>query len=101
VPDVRLFVYGSLRRGGANHRELAGATYVRSLATEQRYALVERDGYPALIPGYCAVEGELYELTHAHLLRLDAFEGSGYVRAKVTLADGSDALAYWLAGDAR
>ena len=101
VPGVRLFVYGSLRRGQANHRELAGASFVRSLATAPRYALVERDGYPALVPGTGAVEGELYEVAHEHLARLDAFEGSGYVRAQVTLADGSAALAYWLAGEAR
>lgn len=101
VPGVRLFVYGSLRRGRSNHPELAGASFIRSLATAPRCALVERDGYPALVPGCSAVEGELYAVTYEHLARLDAFEGSGYVRAKVTLADGSAALAYWLAGEAR
>ena len=98
---MSLFVYGSLRRGRDNHRELAGATYLRSVSTEPHYGLVECDGYPALIPGGGAVEGELYEVTSEHLARLDAFEGSGYVRAQVTLADGSAALAYWLAREAR
>jgi gamma-glutamylcyclotransferase (GGCT)/AIG2-like uncharacterized protein YtfP len=97
---VRLFVYGSLRRGRANHVELAGSSFLGSLATAPRYGLAERDGYPALIRGCSAVEGELYEVAHEHLARLDAFEGSGYVRAKVTLADGSAALAFWLAGEA-
>ena len=98
---MRLFVYGSLRRGRANHAALAGASFIGSLATAPRYALAEHDGYPALIPGRSAVEGELYEVALEHLARLDAFEGSGYVRAKVTLADGSAALAYWLAGEIR
>lgn len=98
---MRLFVYGSLRRGRVNHRELTGATYLGSPATEPRYGVIERDGYPALVSGALAVEGELYEVTSEHLARLDAFEGSGYVRGEVTLADGSAALAYVFAGEVR
>ena len=71
--------------------------------------MIEIDGYPALVPGATAVNGELYEVGTTLLAQLDAFEGSGYVRAPVKLADGSTAFAYWLAdagtrslsGDAR
>lgn len=98
MPVVRLFVYGSLRRGCSNHRELSGAEYLRALASAPRYGVIEVDGYPALVRGTMRIEGELYEVTHEHLARLDAFEGSDYVRAPVTLDDGSTAFAYFRSG---
>jgi gamma-glutamylcyclotransferase (GGCT)/AIG2-like uncharacterized protein YtfP len=98
MASARLFVYGTLRRGQANHRELDGAPYLGRVTTAPRYAVIESSGYPALIPGGTAVEGELYEVRGEALAELDAFEGSGYVRAPVTLADGSTAAAYFLAG---
>jgi gamma-glutamylcyclotransferase (GGCT)/AIG2-like uncharacterized protein YtfP len=97
VSITRLFVYGTLRRGFANHVELAGAEYQGSLLTEARYALVEREGYPALIDGKEAIVGELYAVDDALLARLDVFEGAGYVRRPVALSDGSAADAYWSA----
>lgn len=100
VTLVRLFVYGTLRHGEANHRELGAARFVGSASTEPRYAVVERDGYPALVPGTRAVTGELFEVAEAELSRLDAFEGSGYVRELVQLAGGSTAYAYFSAGGA-
>lgn len=96
----RLFVYGTLRRGFPNHGELAGATLVGAILTEARYALVEREGYPALVGGKDAIPGELYAVDAEHLARLDAFEGDGYVRRLVHLADGSTADAYWSADGA-
>jgi gamma-glutamylcyclotransferase (GGCT)/AIG2-like uncharacterized protein YtfP len=101
VSTLRLFVYGTLRRGRAHHAELAGATYEGSLGTEPRYAVIEHAGYPALVAGRTAVDGEVYAVTTEHLARLDAFEGSGYVRAPVLLADGSTALAYFSTARAR
>jgi gamma-glutamylaminecyclotransferase len=97
VPGRRLFVYGSLRRGFTNHGELAGAECLGTLLTEARYALVEREGYPALVRGKVAISGELYAVGDEHLARLDVFEGDGYVRRLVHLADGSMADAYWSA----
>jgi gamma-glutamylaminecyclotransferase len=97
VSLTRLFVYGTLRRDFQNHRELAGAKYLGSLLTEARCALVQREGYPALIRGDDAVSGELYAVDAALLGRLDVFEGAGYVRRPVKLADGSSADAYWAA----
>jgi len=97
VSLTRLFVYGTLRRGFENHGELGGATYLGSLLTEARCALVEREGYPALVRGDEAIAGELYAVDAALLARLDVFEGAGYVRGPVSLADGSVADAYWSA----
>lgn len=99
MKGVRLFVYGSLRRGREHHIELEGARSVGSARTEPRYRLVQREGYRALVEGDRAIDGELYEVTEEVMARLDSFEGEGYVRDLVTLADGSTAFAYWSADD--
>ncbi len=101
MKSARLFVYGSLRRGRENHDELEGAKYVGSARTDARYRLVQRDGYRALVDGDRVIEGELYDVSEELIARLDAFEGSGYVRATVALADGSTAFAYWSADGPR
>ena len=101
MKSARLFVYGSLRRGREHHAELAGARYVGGARTEARYRLVDRDGYRALVEGDRVIDGEVYDVDLDLMVRLDAFEGSGYVRASVALADGSTAFAYWSADGPR
>ncbi len=94
---VRLFVYGSLRRGHEHHAELDGARYVGAAVTEPRYRIIQRGAYPALVAGTDAVKGEVYAVESETLARLDAFEGEDYRRASVQLVDGSAAEAYFLA----
>jgi gamma-glutamylcyclotransferase (GGCT)/AIG2-like uncharacterized protein YtfP len=89
-----LFVYGSLKRGRANHHELYAATYVSEAFTAARFALRVVAGYPALVPGSQAIRGELYRIAPSALPALDAFEGERYVRREVELASGMRALAY-------
>lgn len=91
-----LFVYGSLRRGGSNHRELRGAAFLGLARTRASYALVRIDEYPALVVGSESVAGELYAVDGALLDELDAFEGAAYTRARIELEDGRLALAYRL-----
>ena len=85
-----LFVYGTLRRGEANHAHLDDARFVRTACTEPRYELVDLGGYPALLEdGSTAVIGELYEIDSSRLERLDAFEDvpTLYQRKSIRLAD--------------
>jgi gamma-glutamylcyclotransferase (GGCT)/AIG2-like uncharacterized protein YtfP len=89
-----LFVYGSLKRGQANHQRLAGARYLRPALTTADFALREIAGYPGLVPGDRAISGELYRLSQRQLSALDEFEGEDYVRREIELADGEPALAY-------
>lgn len=91
-----LFVYGTLRRGAANHHELGDAVYVRQAVTAARYELVDMGGYPALLDrGQTAVVGELYEVGAAQLAQLDAFEDvpTLYERQTVQI-DGMAVAAY-------
>ncbi len=104
---VRLFVYGSLKRGELHHDEMAGACFVRETRTAARYTLLDVGPYPALVgEGDTAVEGEVYEVDAALLRRLDEFEEHPevYRRATIELEDGARAIAYLFrasAGDPR
>ncbi len=73
-----LFVYGTLKRGGRNHRHLADQTYVGEARTIAGYRLYHLDEYPGLLPAaddQSGVSGEVWSVTPVALARLDAFEG--------------------------
>lgn len=89
-----LFVYGSLKRGRANHDQLVAAEYLSLARTAPRFALRIVHGYPALVPGSSAIRGELYRIAASALPALDDFEGAAYVRLEIELDGGERALAY-------
>jgi len=101
--SVRLFVYGSLKRGGRHHEELAGATFLGEAETVPGYRLEALGEYWALVPVVRpapgdVVQGEVFEVPLAKLPALDAFEGDAYIRAPLALRGGSPAqesLAYF------
>jgi gamma-glutamylcyclotransferase (GGCT)/AIG2-like uncharacterized protein YtfP len=115
MASVRLFVYGSLKRGGRHHDELEGATFVGEATTLPGYRLVALGEYLALVgpigpigpiapaPEAAAeaasVAGELYETTETKLSALDAFEGDAYQRGNVPLQKFGFALAYFKKAD--
>ena len=76
--DPLLFVYGSLKRGMANHQELQGATRLGD-ARLHGLALYDLGPFPMAIacrePG-STIEGELYRVSAALLEQLDRFEGA-------------------------
>ncbi len=76
--DPLLFVYGSLKRGMANHAQLQQAAWVGCTRLEG-LALYDLGPFPMAIacgePG-SAIEGELYQVTAAVLKQLDRFEGA-------------------------
>ncbi len=89
-----LFVYGSLKRGRANHHELHAVEYVAVAHSAPCFALRLINGYPALVPGSRAIVGELYRIATGALAALDEFEGPGYVRREIDLDGGVRAFAY-------
>lgn len=74
-PRRRVFVYGTLRRGGSNHFRMAGADFV--CAGTVRGKLYQIDWFPGLIldDSAGAVSGEVFEAGHDLLAALDVFEG--------------------------
>lgn len=89
-----LFVYGSLKRGRANHHELGDAEFLAEARTAQSFALRVIAGYPALVAGSLSILGELYRIPNSALPALDEFEGLTYVRREIQLATDECALAY-------
>jgi gamma-glutamylaminecyclotransferase len=100
---TRLFLYGTLRRGGSAHHRLAGQRFLGEARTAGGYGLFRLSGYPGLVPVPEHVEGvvgEVWEVDAAALARLDAYEGVSeglYRRETVPLRapfDGAGVEAY-------
>jgi gamma-glutamylaminecyclotransferase len=93
-----LFLYGTLKRGGSNHRHLAGQRFVGPARTRAVFRLHLLDGYPGMVAagsGGRSIEGEIWEVDPGCLARLDALEGTAeglYARAPVPLLPPHDAL---------
>lgn len=72
---MRVFVYGTLRRGANNHHWLEGARYLGQCRTAPRYRLLDLGAYPMLVTGgRTAVVGEVYAISRRLLARLDVLE---------------------------
>lgn len=97
----RVFVYGTLLRGLANHHWLEGGRFVAPAVTAEPLLLVDLGDYPALLeqPG-TPVVGEVWEVDDRGLERLDRLEDypALYDRRPVRLQSGESALVYVLRG---
>ena len=84
-------IYGTFMRGQPGHGNLAGATFVETARTAERYRLYFIDRlWPALLPADdgVAIECELYECTEELLERLQQLEPPDWRRAPLELSDG-------------
>ncbi|MFT3829524.1 MAG: gamma-glutamylcyclotransferase family protein [Opitutaceae bacterium] len=94
-----LFVYGTLQRGGRNHRQLTGARFIGEARTAPGWAIYDVGGFPGLVaaPGEdSTVAGELWEILAESLATLDRFEGAPhgpYMRAPIPLTAPSPVVA--------
>ena len=87
-----VFVYGTLMRGMANHRQLAGLA-CQGTAELAGFALYDLGPFPMAIASgdpQQRLHGELYAVPPAQLQALDRFEGAPrlYQRKRHRLADG-------------
>lgn len=95
---TRVFVYGSLMRGGRWHAVIAPGRFLGEARTQPAYTLLDLGRYPGLEPGGAtAVHGELYEVDDATLDALDELEGHPelYERRPVLLDGEGDAQAWF------
>jgi len=87
---TRLFVYGTLKRGGSNHAYLAGQQFIGQARTVPGFTLIALGDYPGMVRlGADAVDGEIWAVDDERLKRLDALEGVDvglYERAPIALA---------------
>jgi gamma-glutamylaminecyclotransferase len=89
---TRVFVYGTLKRGGANHFILAGQQFLGAARTPPGFTLHSLGDYPGMVRAAddrAGVIGELWAVDVGCLLRLDKLEGVTeglYERVPVQLA---------------
>jgi gamma-glutamylcyclotransferase (GGCT)/AIG2-like uncharacterized protein YtfP len=93
--ETLLFVYGTLKRGQANHGRLQGARWLGEAILDGA-RLFDLGPFPMAIAGEGHVAGELYAVAFSALPALDAFEGCPrlYQRHWLTLVDGREAWTY-------
>jgi gamma-glutamylcyclotransferase (GGCT)/AIG2-like uncharacterized protein YtfP len=89
----RVFVYGTLRRGGSNGWRMAGSNWIGLAEVAGR--LYRIDWYPGLVLDSAAgpVTGELFEVDEALLATLDDYEGPEYRRVLTRAALCGDSCA--------
>ncbi|SIO12042.1 Uncharacterized conserved protein YtfP, gamma-glutamylcyclotransferase (GGCT)/AIG2-like family [Sulfurivirga caldicuralii] len=106
----RVFVYGSLMRGGEGHYLLARARYLGEARTCEPYFLHTGWRWPLLIDEApdalkASICGELYGVSQTLLRQLDAFEDEGtlYARRQIRVCTkmGEQAAWCWFARDKR
>ena len=74
---TRVFVYGTLKRGGENHEWIKSQTFVASARTKPLYRMFDLGGYPGMIRSEngLSIEGEVWDVDEAGLARLDGAVG--------------------------
>lgn len=96
----RVGVYGTLKRGHANHSAfLAGTPLVRAGPVRIPFRLFGNEEYPMLVPTpeVHPVVVEIYRVDAVTVSRLDAFEGQfGYRRVVVVPEGAEQALALYV-----
>ncbi len=79
---LRLFVYGTLRKGGVAAEYLAGQQLLAQNLLLKGFAMYDAGWYPFVVPAEkdSFVYGDVYEVKRSLMSRLDSYEGEGYVQ---------------------
>lgn len=99
---MRLFVYGTLKRGHGRHRLLTGQSFLGTARTRPFYRMYNVGEFPGMVRSAdgLSIEGELWDVDERCLADLDREEGFGvllYLRETVELApphEAETAIAY-------
>jgi len=96
---IRLFVYGTLRKGDVRSNMLEGGVskFIKDIKTLPIYTLLDLGSFPALvISGETSIVGELWEIDDYTKKYLDLIEGVPmlYLDKEIELEENITALAY-------
>lgn len=96
----RVFVYGTLKRGGYNHYILNSSIFEQEIKTKEKYSMYSMGAFPFVLLAESLVQitGEVFSVTEEVLKRLDILEGYPYFynREQILLEDGTRAWIYYL-----
>lgn len=98
--DIRVLVYGTLRRGEHNHFYLKNQTYLGALQTPAIYTLYDTGPYPAAVAnGNTALTAEIYAVDTSCFAQLDVLEDfpHSYTREQVATPFGRAWIYLWVA----
>lgn len=76
---MKIFVYGTLKRGYRNHDYLANASFLYQDTISGQLYTIDGVDFPAYLPGQGLVHGEVYEIDDTILSLLDRLEGNGHL----------------------
>jgi gamma-glutamylcyclotransferase (GGCT)/AIG2-like uncharacterized protein YtfP len=72
---IRLFTYGTLKKGFHNAFYLRDAHFLGEFSTDSLYSMYNFGNYPAVSEyGKTSIVGEVYEISEAQLLAIDRLE---------------------------
>ncbi len=95
---IRVFVYGTLKRGQRNNYFLRQAEFVGQHTTAKIYSMFDFEDYPAVcLHGKHAIQGEVYHISQREFKMLDDLEWYPhfYQRLEIPTVYG-DAWMYYL-----
>ena len=75
--SIRIFVYGTLKRGLSNHCWMGGQKFMGEAATEPAYRMVDCGGYPGMFPvtrDGRSIRGEVWSVSESGRSKLDELE---------------------------
>jgi len=92
---MKLFVYGTLKRGFFNNQVLGDSPFVRD-AVIWGFTLIDLGPFPGLVAAASSVVGEVFEVDKKTLSMVDQLDGNGrlYTRIKVDIGNGEWAYTY-------
>lgn len=93
----KVFVYGTLMHGEDNHYCFQNSDFI-SFAEIKGYDMYDVGWYPAIIPGFNSIRGELYNVPKEDMSVIDSLEGEGDLYIKkceiVTDIKGNTSFAF-------
>lgn len=96
---MRMFVYGSLKRGHTNHDLLMRSRYFADGSTMPTFEMLDFGHYPGVIEdGTYSIRGEVFLVTGAVMGIVDALEGHPffYRRVEVPVRTGKGVVPAWM-----
>jgi gamma-glutamylcyclotransferase (GGCT)/AIG2-like uncharacterized protein YtfP len=98
---IKLFVYGTLKRGQIRNRCLKDSKFLREVVTKPEYHLLNLGQFPGIVrveKDGRSIVGELYEITVELRPYLDSIEGSPtlFNLEEINIEGETDVYAYFL-----